>query len=441
VKLLLQACLFLVLGGLAAWVVNKDSGYAFLAWGNWSVEMSLVMLVLLAGIILGFSYYLLRFLLGLVKLPVRMGRWREKFQQRRARSALTQGLVELAEGHWSQAEILLTRYAQVSDTPLINYLSAAQAAQRQGLDDRRDAYIRLAHQHMPTADVAVSLTQAELQIAHQQFEQALATLKHLRELAPRHAYVLRLLARLYQQLGDWEHLRKLLPELKKSRVFDANMQADLEVKVYCSLLRDAAQSMETSRLDTVWQKMPKQLHGNLYVIAEYARQLHQRQQDEQAEQLLRNALKDNWDDELVALYGLLETADPSDVLTHAEHWLKGHELEPVLLLALGRMSLRARLWGKARRYLEAAIRSGAGLAASRELGQLLDHLGENEAAMRVYRQAMLEQPGSALVALPQHIKGSNLNDVGASANKNMPVDAPEIAADELSDLTAGVNRE
>ena len=30
-KLLLQVCLFLVLGRLAAWVIEKDSCYAFLA--------------------------------------------------------------------------------------------------------------------------------------------------------------------------------------------------------------------------------------------------------------------------------------------------------------------------------------------------------------------------------------------------------------------------
>ncbi|HID44385.1 MAG TPA: heme biosynthesis protein HemY [Chromatiaceae bacterium] len=409
-KLLLQACLFLVLGGLAAWVIGKDSGYAFLAWGNWSVELSLAMLVLLSFVLLGLLYYVLRFLFGLLHLPGSIFRWRRKLQQRRARQALTQGLVELAEGHWQQAEKLLTRYAQVSDTPLINYLSAAQAAQRQGLDDRRDAYIRLAHQHMPTADVAVSLTQAELQIAHQQFEQALATLKHLRELAPRHAYVLRLLAQLYQQLADWEHLHKLLPELKKAQAYRPDQIAALEVLVYRSLLQDAAASMEVSRLDTVWHKIPRNLHQEPVILGEYVRQLQQRHRDEEAEQLLRGALKKHWHEDLAALYGLLDVAEPSVALTRAEQWLDDRELNPALLLALGRLSLRAQLWGKARRYLEAAIHSGAGLAASRELGRLLDHLGEPEAAMQVYRQAIVSQPGPEPVALPEHIRSRNMND-------------------------------
>jgi len=415
VKLLLQACLFLVLGGLAAWLVKQDSGYAFLAWGNWSVEMSLAMLVLLASVGLGLLYYLLRFMLGLIRLPAIIAAWRQRQRRRRARAALTQGLLELAEGHWQQAEKLLIRDAQISDTPLINYLSAAQAAQRQGMDDRRDAYIRLAHQYMPSADVAVSLTQAELQIAHQQFEQALATLKHLRELAPRHAYVLRLVARLYQQLGDWEHLQKLLPELKKHKIYPPEQWAELEVLVYRSLLQEAARSLEISRLDTVWQKMPRTLHQEPRILAEYAALLHQRQRDEDAEQLLRHALKKHWDDELVALYGLLDMAEPATALTHAESWLKEHELDPALLLTLGRLSLCAQLWGKARRYLEAAIRRGAGVAASRELGQLLDHMGEAEEAKRVYRQAILDQPGPEAVALPEHINSGKPHEAASSA--------------------------
>jgi len=426
-KLLLQACLFLVLGGLAAWVIEKDSGYAFLAWGNWSVELSLAMLVLLTVVAGALLYYLLHFLVGLIHLPGGLSAWRRRLRQRRARRALTQGLVELAEGHWQQAEKLLTRYAAFSDTPLINYLSAAQAAQRQGLDDRRDAYIRLAHRHMPTADVAVSLTQAELQIAHQQFEQALATLKHLRDLAPKHTYVLRLLAGLYQQVGDWEQLRRLLPELKKARTESQEKLAALEVQVYRALLREAAQAMEVSRLDSVWRKIPRSLHQEPRILGDYARLLHERQRDEEAEQLLRAALKKTREDDLIALYGVLDVAEPSETLTRAERWLVNHELEPVLLLALGRLSLRARLWGKARSYLEAAIAHGAGLDARRELGRLLDALGDHQAAAQVYREAVLEQPGAAPVALPEHIRQGSMN-LGKGEEILLP-DLPDAVAE------------
>ncbi len=406
-KLLLQASLFLILGGLAAWVIDRDAGYAFLAWGNWSLETSLAMLVLLAAVILGLLYYFMRFLLGLFHVPGRLAAWRARRQRRLARRHLTRGLLEFAEGHWDKAERLLTRNAELSDTPLLNYLAAARAAQRQGAHERRDAYIRLAHHHMPTADVAVGLTQAELQLAHQQFEQALATLKHLREAAPRHTHVLRLLASLYEQLGDWEQLRQLLPELRKAKTASPAELDALEGRVWRALLETAAGAMEPSRLDTVWQQMPRALQQAPDMVVLHARLLHQRQRDEEADSLLRGLLKKHWQEEAVALYGLLDLDDPAAALTRAENWLKGRELDPVLLLTLGRLSLRDRLWGKARSYLEAAIANGAGLPARRELGRLLDALGEEQAAARVYREAVLESPDAALVPLPEHIPRGN----------------------------------
>ena len=410
-KLLLQACLFLVLGGLAAWVIHRDPGYAFLAWGNWSLETSLAMLIILGAAALGLLYYLLRFLLGLFHVPGRIAVWRRDRRRSLARRHLTRGLLEFAEGHWDKAEKLLMRDAELSDTPLLNYLSAARAAQRQGAYERRDAYIRLAHRHMPTADVAVGLTQAELQLAHQQFEQALATLRHLREAAPRHTHVLRLLARLHEQLGDWEQLRLLLPDLRKARTASPEALNALEGRVWRALLEAAAHALEVSRLDTVWQKMPRPLHQDPVMVVAYAGLLHQRQRDEEAEALLRSLLKKNWNEEAVALYGLLETNDAAAALTRAEAWLKGRELNSVLLLTLGRLSLRDRLWGKARSYLEASIANGAGMDAQRELGRLLDALGHEQQAADIYRQAVLAQPGTPPVALPEHIPRGNLGDV------------------------------
>jgi HemY protein len=410
-RLLLQACLFLVLGGLAAWVIQRDPGYAFLAWDHWSLETSLAMLVILGAAALGLLYYLLRFLLGLFHVPGKIAAWRRDRRQRLARRHLTRGLLEFAEGHWDKAEKLLMRDAELSDTPLLNYLSAARAAQRQGAYERRDAYIRLAHRHMPTADVAVGLTQAELQLAHQQFEQALATLRHLREAAPRHTHVLRLLANLHEQLGDWEQLRLLLPDLRKARTARPEALNALEGRVWRALLEAAAHALEISRLDTVWQKMPRSLHQEPAMVVAYASLLHRRQRDDEAETLLRNLLKKDWHEDAVALYGLLETNDVGAALTRAETWLKGRELNPVLLLALGRLSLRDRLWGKARSYLEAAITNGAGLDAQRELGRLLDALGYEQQAADIYRQAVLAQPGASPVTLPEHIPRGNLGDL------------------------------
>jgi len=73
------------------------------------------------------------------------------------------------------------------------------------------------------------------------------------------------------------------------------------------------------------------------------------------ETLLRGALSRRWSDSLVELYGRVTAKDCARQLSSAENWLQEQPSNPVLLLTLGRLCLKNKLWGKARSYLEASI--------------------------------------------------------------------------------------
>lgn len=120
-----------------------------------------------------------------------------------------------------------------SDTPLLNYLTAARAAQNMGDNQLRDNFLREAQQSMPEAKIAVELTQAELQLSNHQWEQALATLKHLHAIAPRHPYVLMLMMRLYQEVKDWPQLIALLPNLKSIKSLINNNLSEYNKMLIC----------------------------------------------------------------------------------------------------------------------------------------------------------------------------------------------------------------
>ena len=235
----LQGPLLVLAGAGIGVVLSQDSGYVLLSFGRYTVEMSLALLILFLVALFLALYLGIRLIVRTLHLPADVHEWKQKRGTRLAQQAMTRGLLEMSEGDWRGAEKRLVRFADRSETPLLNYLAAARAAQLQGAHDRRDGYIRLAHETMPSADVAVSLTQAELQLADQQLEQALATLKHLRSVAPKHTYVLRLLRRLYEQLGDWEHLRELLPELRRRKVEDEGELRLLELRTHRALLEQA----------------------------------------------------------------------------------------------------------------------------------------------------------------------------------------------------------
>jgi HemY protein len=380
--------LLAVAAALLVFALQEENGRALFVYGPWTVEGSLALVLLLDLLLFVVLYMVIRTLVRIFSLPAKIHSWKRKRGARRARRALTKGLVQLSEGDWKGAEKSLMRNVQRSDTPLLNYLAAAKAAQQQGAHERRDRYLKLAHQSTPSADVAVGLTQAELQLSHEQLEQALATLQHLQGIAPHHVYVLKLLKDLYLRLEDWTELQRLLPELGKRKVIDTEDLRALEILVYRKILERSELDPDPERLQLIWGGIPKKIRKEGELILDYAQRLMEREQGGVAEPLLRESLQQQWDDQLVEIYGRLEGDDQAKQLSAAESWLKKRPENPALLLALGRLSLRAQLWGKARSYLEASIGAIPSAPAYRELAQLLERLGEKEAAMEYYRAGL-----------------------------------------------------
>ncbi len=382
-RILIASIIGLLVAVVATLWVKEDNGYILIGYGHWTIEGSLALFLLTGAMLFILSYVLLRSLARLWAMPDQLQGWNGRRLATRARHSLTQGLLELAEGNWKTAEQHLTQHASQSETPLLNYLAAARAAQLQGEDERRDDYLQLAHESMPAADVAVGLTQAELQLAHQQYEQALATLTHLRGLSPKHSYVLTLLKRLYVNLGEWERLEELLPELRRRKaVSEAEYQA-LEIQVYRE--RMASMNSDPEALEQLWQRMPKTLRQHPPLMKSYVSLQIALNEGLRVAPLITEALKRQWDPELVRLYGRIDSGDVSHHLTSAEAWLKERPQDADLLLTLALLCLRNKLWGKARSYLEASIGISPKVEAYQELGMLLEQMGELEKALECFR--------------------------------------------------------
>jgi HemY protein len=367
VKLLILV--IVILG--AVLLVRDDPGAVLLRYRGWEIETSLA--AALAALIL-FTvalYYLVRFLRGILRMPSAMQRQSQNRRYGKARRQLNQGLIDLAEGRFEQAENHLMRLVDYSDSPLVHYLAAARAAQLQGKHDARDNYLSAAHEANPDAELAIGVTQAELQLAHQQTEQALATLSHLHSIAPRHDYVTMLLARAYFELEDWSALVKILPDVRRKKLVKEKRLREMELAGYCGALENAAGSQ--SDFEKAWGGLPRSLQADSAMMRFYLDMLaRQRWYSNSAEQLLLKSLDRQWDDALIEVYGRFEAGDANAQLARAEKWLDDFGHNENLLLALGRISMRARLWGKAQGYFEASIGARATPAACLALAELFE---------------------------------------------------------------------
>ena len=339
--------------------------------------------ILFAFLLLGYTIKLLKKLFGLY------GEKRNERLTVKARHSLEQGLIELSEGRFDKAETILLKKIEYNENALLAYLAAARAAQYQGAHDRRDDYIRHAHQCAPDADIAIGLTHAELQMDHNQFEQALATLNHLNTLSPQHTYVLKLLAKTHSELADWESLREILPDVKKVGAMRDDKLLSLEIETWCGLISDRGKTDDIDLLTQLWEIMPRNIKATAEVVEYYANELIKLYAAGEAERVLRDYLSNNWTESTVILYSELDVMASEQQISTVEGWLQHHQHNEYLFLALGKMCTSRNMWGQARTYLEASLSVKPMPVTYLKLAQLFeDHLDDRRQAQEYYRQGL-----------------------------------------------------
>ncbi|WP_455234946.1 heme biosynthesis HemY N-terminal domain-containing protein [Thiogranum longum] len=395
-KWLILAVLVLLISVSVALVALPDPGYILIGYGKYSIETSLLVFL----VVLALAYLGVRMLAGVWHVPARVQRWGARRRSHRFRRLFDDATMELTDGRLERAERRLGRLLKVKSAPLQAYLSAARAANELAADDRRDAYLKLAVSRNPHSETAVALVSAELQLARSQLEQAQTTLTRLQALAPHNPKVLRLLMQLYVQQRNWSRLRELMPELRRGKVLDDDQWQQLAVQVYRKQVQELAAAKVVDALTAGWKQLPAPVKQDDAVLPFYIEQLLHLGADQQAGQLIRDRVKRSWSQRLVYLFGDLTEDDPSAQLEIAESWLEQHPEDPVLLMTLGKISLRNQLWGKARSYLEASIDVQATAESYHLLGSLLEQLDEPEKATECYRKGIaLPETGMADKAL------------------------------------------
>ncbi|MCZ6617451.1 MAG: heme biosynthesis protein HemY [Gammaproteobacteria bacterium] len=398
---LLVLAIAMVLGGLVGTLVVRDPGYVLVAFADFAVETSLWFAVL---ILLGL-YFLIRFTVFVSTRFLRgggsFGTWNRRRKVRGARQQTVLGLLLMAEGRWAEARRLLVVAATEVRSPLINYLNAARAAHELRDVEGRDDLLRMAHETTPGSRFAVGLTQAQLQLSIGQWEQCLATLLQLRSEAPKHTLVLTMLASCYEELLDWQALIELIPVLKKTKALEPDEIDRLQLHAWTHRL-------ETEKIDLegAFEGVPRELRRRGALVMRYARMLDANGNSARAEAVVRTALEQTWDDELVELYGRIVSSDVARQLVVAERWLKERPNDAGLLLCLGRICLMNRQWAKAREYLEVSLRLLRTPEVYGELGRLCTALGDVSRGSEYLSQALMELPGLPLPERKAEARGA-----------------------------------
>ncbi len=267
-------------------------------------------------------------------------------------------------------------------------LAAARSAHMQEAYDRRDDYLKTASEEGEEAQVAVAVSQAEMQFSSNQLEQSRATLIRLLEVTPKHPYALKLLAKVYYQQEDWNNLFSLLPDLDKLSLIKEKDNRKYQRTALTGIFHSLARKKDSKSLQALWKKLPNNLYENPEVLLLYCEALNESGDSEKSNKLLIDALAKKPDEKLFERYGLIEHENIGNAIKKAEKWLLDNSKSPMLLLALARLNRNFQLWGKSKSYYNASLNFSPSSAVYLELAELLEELSEHENAQLCYKQGL-----------------------------------------------------
>ncbi|OGT37651.1 MAG: hypothetical protein A3F12_05060 [Gammaproteobacteria bacterium RIFCSPHIGHO2_12_FULL_38_14] len=390
-KKLIYFLLFLIASVLIGLYVIRHPGYVFIVYQPWTIETPLWFAILCLLVFLGLFYIIFNSVDRLQFSWFRFKNWLRFKRAHRSYSKTQMGLCALVEGQWKKAEYALTSSIRQLNEPLINYLGAAKAAHEQKAFERRDQYLRAAHQAAPDADLAIGLVQAELTFAQDQLEQSLAVLNRLYQASPRHPQVLRLLERIYVRMSDWGHLKDLLPQLKKAKILTQEQFELFEKNIYVEMFH-ASHNKREEFINSLFESAPKYMKKNPDVLYAYLKAIERFSTTDQkiVETFIRKTLQYQWHAGLAMLYGQLPLSNVNRQLVIVNAWLNRYGDHPELLFILGKLCVQAQLWGKAKDYFKRCLAAKPEAAVFFEYGSLLDELGEHEEAKQIYRDGLLK---------------------------------------------------
>ncbi|GAB4356730.1 MAG: heme biosynthesis protein HemY [Methylohalobius crimeensis] len=408
-QLILWTVILVLAAGAAALLPGlkllRDAGYTLIGWGRWELELTTLTLVLI--VVIGFIlfYAALRLISLAVNFPLQQKQKKEARQREAAFRRLVEGMREAAEGNWERAEKTLIENAAVSSQSLAHYLTAARFAHHRGAKSERDTYLKQAYEAEPDAQLAVRLTEAELHLADENFDQALESLTQLEKVAPRNARVLRLLHEAYAKLEDWEALHKLLPRLHENKVLLEAEVHLLELETYSAMLRERSAAGDAETLQAHWQELPEHMRQLPDLQAIYFAAMIECGAGERIDAPLRAALEKHWEAPLLILYGGLELPDATAHLQQAEQWLKQHPDDPVLLQVLGKLAWRTGQSEQAETYLHRSLKIQPSVEAYRLLGDLLEEKNAWKDACEYYRRGMMLASQAVIEEVQAHPEG------------------------------------
>ena len=385
---LLIIVIFLLTGLIFAPELSAHKGYILVSFDSYTTYETTIINAAFIAILFYFlllvAEWILRKLLSMSSVT------RGWFGQRKTRKAQKNsllGMLALLEGNTKQAQKLLSKSADRSESPALTYIAAARASHKNGEFNKRDDYLQLANEN-PGCKLAVGLVWAELQIDAKQYENALATMTELDQRFPKNKQILQHYLTLYPAINEW---RKLISLLNTQRKFtDLNEQefTDLELYAHQQLFQKLA-SESGQLLNDYWYKdvarwMRKELSYQQAVLEAFVDNGH----GKLAQEFLLDKLQRQFSLPLLPYLQKIKVTDYYPIITFLEKQLKKSTHADYINQALAHLKLKEGNQDAAIKHLTESLKTLPNVADYQLLASLLEQQDKLEEANLYYREGL-----------------------------------------------------
>ncbi|MFT5209445.1 MAG: HemY protein [Flavobacterium sp.] len=369
---LLVLLLVVVFAGWIGTLIARDAGYVLISYDGITIQTGLwVMLGMLAGVSVSLVYLarLIRFFGGANQ---RIKQWGESKKRRNSQVLSSKGMIFLQEGNFERAEKFLISGAKESEFPAINYIAAAKAADKLGLVEKREGYLREALSSNPQSSHAVKVASAEMAADREEWQ---VCLDHL-SACKKNSVSIELKKRALIALEDWSGLAEIMPQIKKSYIKESKSSSITE-SLEKTILIERLSRGDTSDESAVklFKKAPTTLRDDEDVLKILLSSL---ENEKESELILRNALKQTWRSSLLEAYANLGPETLKKRLKIAEKWQQDHVDDSALFYCLGKLYEASGDRDQAKLMLERSVEIDKNKAASQSLAKLLAFDGDIE---------------------------------------------------------------
>jgi HemY protein len=373
-------------------LASRNPAYVQLVYPPYRIEVSLTIFIALSLLTFVIGYWLVRLLSSFLGLPDQVRKFRQERAQSKARKLQDEMLNAYFEGRYADAEKAAGRAIKKGETSTLHTIIAARSAHELHEFKQRDAYLAAAESKNIGDTTMRLMATSKFMLDQHDPDAALDALQEIRESGVKsHPGALSLELKAQQQAGNWDEVLELLEQLEKHKAIDQDDAAQLRQQAWLKKIREQE---DLEGLTICLKKIPSHIRKLSKVTAAAASALIEHDGCDKAQKLLADTLNANWDSELVALYGDCQSGDLVAQIEQAEKWLTMHDQDAALLLALGKLCMNQKLWGKAQSYLDASISLAPSRAAYEASGRLAELLGKHDDASRYFKQAMDLDSGS-----------------------------------------------